>query len=60
MLAARVDERLPHERFAYCHRSIVVNLALIRHISSEGVLLADGSTIDASRRHISDLRKALN
>lgn len=55
-----IYERLPHERFAYRHRSIVVNLALIRHISSEGVLLADGSTIDASRRHISDLRKALN
>ena len=54
-----IFSRLPEGRFAYCHRSVIVNLALVRSISSEGIVLRDGTPVDTSRRRIPELRAAL-
>ena len=53
-----IFSRLPEGRFAYCHRSIIVNLEMVRSISAEGVILHDGTLVDTSRRRIPELRKA--
>ena len=50
---------LPEGRFAYCHRSVIVNLEMVRSVTSEGVVLHDGTPVDTSRRRIPELRQAL-
>lgn len=57
-LASIIDE-LPAGQFAYCHRSIVVNLACVREVTRTVVTLSDGSEIPASRRRYQELLDAL-
>lgn len=54
-----IFSQLPEGRFAYCHRSVIVNLEMVRSISTEGVTLRDGTPVDTSRRRIPELREAL-
>ena len=46
---------LPEGRFAYCHRSVIVNLEMVRSVTTEGVTLRDGTPVDTSRRRIPEL-----
>lgn len=56
---AQIMERLPQEAFAYCHRSVVVNLARVRKLSRESITLDDGTVLVASRRRYQELVDAL-
>lgn len=54
-----IFSQLPEGRFAYCHRSVIVNLEMVRSVSSEGITLRDGTPVDTSRRRLPELREAL-
>ena len=54
-----IFSQLPQGRFAYCHRSVIVNLEMVRSVSPEGITLRDGTPVDTSRRRIPELREAL-
>ena len=57
---AQIVERLPRETFAYCHRSVVVNLARVRKLSRDSITLEDGTVLAASRRRYQELVDALS
>lgn len=59
MLESEIYSQLPEGRFAYCHRSVIVNLEMVRSVSPEGITLRDGTPVDTSRRRIPELREAL-
>ena len=50
---------LPERRFTLCHRTILVNLAFIKHLRSNEIELADGRTLPVSKYRSSDLKKRL-
>lgn len=50
---------LPERSFTLCHRTILVNLAFIKHLRSNEIELADGRTLPVSKHRISDLKKRL-
>ena len=50
---------LPERNFTLCHRTILVNLAFIRHLRSCEIELADGRTLPVSKHRVSDLKKRL-
>lgn len=54
-----IFSQLPQGRLAYCHRSVIVNLEMVRSVSPEGITLRDGTPVDTSRRRIPELREAL-
>ncbi len=57
-LSAIVDV-LPADRFAYCHRSVVVNLDHVSALSSDDLTLDDGTVLPVSRRRYVEGRDAL-
>lgn len=59
MTLAAIFDALPESRFAYCHRSVVVNLRHVRTISPAELVLDDGTTLPVSRRRYSELRDAM-
>lgn len=59
MTLAAIFEVLPADRFAYCHRSVVVNLGHVRGLSSERLVLDDGTALPVSRRRYVEVRDAL-
>lgn len=59
MTLAATFEALPADRFAYCHRSVVVNLDHVRGLSSERLVLDDGTALPVSRRRYVEVRDAL-
>lgn len=59
MTPAAIFEALPADRFAYCHRSVVVNLDHVRGLSSERLVLDDGTALPVSRRRYVEVRDAL-
>ncbi len=60
MTLAQIAEALPAGRFAYCHRSIVVNLRHVRSMGAGELTLDDGTTLPVSRRRAAELREALS
>ena len=60
MTLAQIAEALPAGRFAYCHRSVVVNLRHVRAVGASELTLDDGTTLPVSRRRLSELREALS
>lgn len=59
MTLAAIVEALPCDRFAYCHRSIVVNLSHVRQVAAQEVVLDTGERLPVSRRRLAELREAL-
>lgn len=57
MSLAGILDLLPEDRFAYCHRSVVVNLAHVRSITPTEIELVNGMRVDASRRRVPELRQ---
>ena len=60
MTLAQIAGALPAGRFAYCHRSIVVNLRHVRSMGAGELTLDDGTTLPVSRRRAAELREALS
>ncbi len=50
---------LPERRFTFCHRTILVNLAFIKHLRPCEIELADGRILPVSKHRGSDLKKRL-
>ena len=50
---------LPERSFTFCHRTILVNLAFVRHLRSREIELADGRTLPVSKYRVPDLKKRL-
>lgn len=50
---------LPERNFTLCHRTILVNLAFVKHFRFHEIELADGKTLPVSKHRASDLRKRL-
>ena len=50
---------LPERSFTLCHRTILLNLAFIKHLRSYEIELADGRTLPVSKHRVSDLKKRL-
>lgn len=60
--SARISElasMLPERSFTFCHRTILVNLAFIKHLRSCEIELADGRILPVSRHRVPDLKKRL-
>ena len=60
MTLAQIAESLPEGRFAYCHRSVVVNLRHVRSVGASELTLDDGTTLPVSRRRVAELRETLS
>lgn len=56
---SELAEILPERSFTLCHRTILVNLAFIKHLRTGEIELADGSTLPVSKYRVSDLKKRL-
>lgn len=52
-------ELLPERRFTLCHRTILVNLAFVRHLRPHEIELADGRILPVSKHRVSDLKRQL-
>ena len=52
-------ELLPERSFTLCHRTILVNLAFVKHLRSHEIELADGRVLPVSKHRISDLKRQL-
>ena len=50
---------LPERSFTLCHRTILVNLAFVKHLRSYEIELADGRTLPVSKYRVPDLKKRL-
>ncbi|MDE7245497.1 MAG: LytTR family transcriptional regulator DNA-binding domain-containing protein, partial [Oscillospiraceae bacterium] len=50
---------LPERSFTLCHRTILVNLAFVKHLRPHEIELADGRTLPVSKYRISNLKKRL-
>lgn len=50
---------LPERSFTFCHRTILVNLAFVRHLRSHEIELADGRMLPVSKYRFHDLKKRL-
>lgn len=50
---------LPERSFTLCHRTILVNLAFVKHLRSYEIELADGRTLPVSKHRVSDLKRRL-
>lgn len=51
--------KLPEGHFALCHRSMRVNLHRVSRVSSDDIILDDGTQLPVSRRRAAELRAAL-
>lgn len=59
MTLTQIADALPKDRFAYCHRSVVVNLRHVRALGASDLALDDGTVLPVSRRRMAELREAL-
>lgn len=59
MTLSQIVDELPSDRFAYCHRSVVVNLRHVRSLGASELTLDDGTTLPVSRRRLVELRESL-
>lgn len=59
MTLSAIAEELPGDCFAYCHRSIMVNLNHVRQVTARGVELDTGELLPVSRRRLPELRDAV-
>ena len=50
---------LPERSFTFCHRTILVNLAFIKHLRANELELADGRTLPVSKHRVCELKKRL-
>lgn len=50
---------LPERSFTLCHRTILVNLAFVKHLRSREIELADGRMLPVSKYRASDVKKRL-
>ena len=50
---------LPERSFTLCHRTILVNLAFVKHLRSNEIELADGRTLPVSKHRIFEMKKRL-
>lgn len=53
---AEVFDHLPQGHFAYCHRSVVINLNRVTSIDATQLVLDDGTVQPVSRRRLTELR----
>lgn len=56
---AQLEAQLAGEPFLRCHRSYLVNRALIARAGREGLTLAEGSTVQISANRAGEIEKAL-
>lgn len=59
---ARISElaaSLPERNFTFCHRTILVNLAFVKHLRSQEIELKDGSILPVSKYRLSEVKKRL-
>lgn len=47
-------QKLPLDLFAQCHRSFVVNLMYVRHLTGNQLTMSDGTVIQIGRKYQSD------
>lgn len=52
-----IRRKLPSQLFVQCHRSYLVNLMYIRHITSGSITMANGEVIQLGRVYQSQLMK---
>ena len=50
---------LPERSFTFCHRTILVNLAFVKHLRFREIELADGKMLPVSKYRVSDVKKSL-
>lgn len=55
----QVYKELPEDEFVWVDRGCIVNLAQIRQIAGEGILLTDGTWLGVGREHITELKDRL-
>lgn len=56
---ARISElaaALPERNFTFCHRTILVNLAFVKHLRSQEIELKDGSILPVSKYRLSEVK----
>lgn len=56
---SEMAERLPQRSFTFCHRTVLVNLAYVRHLRPREIELSDGSTLPVSKYRAAELKKRL-
>ena len=56
---AELEADLPAAQFQRIHRSVIVNLARVRELREDEVVLADGRTLPLGRAHRGRLERAL-
>ena len=56
---ARMAELLPAGHFAFCHRSVLVNLHRVAFVEAADVVMDDGTRLPLSRRRASEFAAAL-
>lgn len=57
-----LERLLPPQRFFRCHRSHVINLAMVQQLILQGgyrVQLSTGHTVEVARRRLAALKEAL-
>lgn len=50
---------LPERNFTLCHRTVLVNLAFVKHLRPHEIELADGRILPVSKYRVPDLKKRL-
>lgn len=48
-----IQKKLSSALFVQCHRSFLVNLMYIRHITGHSLIMADGKEIPLGRKYLS-------
>ncbi len=56
---SELAELLPQRNFTFCHRTILVNLAFIKHLRPKEIELAGGSILPVSKYRAAELKKRL-
>ena len=59
---ARISELaalLPERHFTFCHRTILVNLAFVKHLRPREIELAGGETLPVSKYRFAEVKKRL-
>lgn len=56
---SKLAELLPERNFTFCHRTILVNLAYIKHLRPREIELTGGETLPVSKYRLSEVKKRL-
>lgn len=56
---SKLAELLPERNFTFCHRTILVNLAYIKHLRPREIELTSGETLPVSKYRFAEVKKRL-